>query len=291
MWIVYFMKKRKAANNRNEENGLTGPTIHIPQSSNQYNLAPTHETISQDSSLVEDQLKITSNPITFHRNESLLDRSNKSQHQELQNQDNAPPIEINITNDDDTAFVSYDSSSYFCDTLSTYYVPKSKFFLSYIEKEATEAAMLMKTELETMGHQCSLDLFQTDNSPSAMEDSIQKCDVFLPILTENYFRQRDRLIELTWAMKHKKKVQPLHLPIDKDNIGLWISTAPEAFRWIFAINFHPIFDADSQILAGMLPTIVSDAIKLYPCPPLPDGRTAEALVDQAMLEIDKQESK
>ena len=91
-------------------------------------------------------------------------------------------------------------------------------------------------------------------------------------------------MELAWAMKHKTKVQPLHLPSDKGNIGLWISMAPEAFRWIFAINFHPIIDSDTRILAHTLPVLTSDAIKLKPCPPLPDRCSVEELVDQAMHE-------
>merc|ERR1712176_964655 len=130
---------------------------------------------------------------------------------------------------------------------------------------------------EKAEHQCRIVIFQTDKNPSAIEDAIQECDVFFPILTESYLTERDCLMELAWAMKHKKKVQPLHVPLDKKKIGHWISMAPEMFRWIFAINFHPVLDTDARLLAGTLPTIISDANNLDPCPPLPDGCSAEDL--------------
>ena len=66
----------------------------------------------------------------------------------------------------------------------------------------------------------------------------------------------------------------------------------EYWEWFdFAIYFHPVLEADSRLLAGILPTIVSDANKLVPCPPLPKGCTAEQLVDQAMLDIKKKGAK
>ena len=66
----------------------------------------------------------------------------------------------------------------------------------------------------------------------------------------------------------------------------------EYWEWFdFAIDFHPVLEASSRLLAAILPTIVSDANKLTPCPPLPDGCSAEELVDQAMLEIEKKVSK
>lgn len=210
------------------------------------------------------------------------DKATKEQYQELPNQDN-PPIEIGIIDDNDTNFlVSYDLSSYVCDTLSTYYVSKSKFFFSYVQKKV----MLMKSEMEKMDHQCWLDLFQTDKSPSAREDGIRNCDVFFTLLTKSYLSQRDCLMELAWAMKHNKNIQPLYLPADKDKIGLWSNMSPKAFQWIFATKIHPVLDTDSRLLAGTLPTIVSDAKSLTPCPTLPDGCSAEQLVDQAILEIE-----
>jgi len=198
--------------------------------------------------------------------------------------------EICIDKENDS-LISFDPSKPFCDTatydpLSIGYSPsiKYKVFLSYVQKEGTRAAMLFKIELEKMGHKCWLDLYAKDKSTSGMEEGVRKCDIFFPILTESYLTRKACLMELAWAMQYKKRVQPLHLPTDKDTIKRY--SVPKSFNWIFSIDILPVQDSDSRLLRCTIPILLSDANQVNICPPLPDGMNAQEVVNEAMIEFD-----
>jgi len=164
--------------------------------------------------------------------------------------------------------------------------PSKKLFLSYEEKEAKLAVNLFKTELQKLGHRCRLSMNHRHKSTRRTTEDIIKCDVFFIILTEGYLTLEKCLMEVAWAMKYGKKVQPLHLPSAKTELGYWISITPQAFRWIFAINILPLEDVDPRLLNTTIPIILSDAYKTESAPPLPEGMDVEETVRHAMLEVE-----
>ena len=126
-----------------------------------------------------------------------------------------------IVEDDEPMELSVDNTTHFCDTtlcnLSSY--GELIFFLSYVKEVSYQTVSQFKIETERLGHKCQIDR-NAEGTFEEVEYNIQQCNVFIPILTKSYFSQESCLMEISWAMQHQKKIQPLYLPSDKDNIGI-----------------------------------------------------------------------
>jgi len=146
--------------------------------------------------------------------------------------------------------------------------PKEKinFFLSHVQSEAGRAALLFKTEVEKLGHTCWLDVCASDKSIQGMENGVKNCDFVIVFVTKSYISRKACLKELNWAMEYGKKVQPVHLPSDKPQIGVWRNLTPAPYRWIFERNFLCIDDTDTRLLSATLPIILNDTKKTSKAP-------------------------
>ena len=188
-----------------------------------------------------------------------------------------------IAEDDITMEFSADNTTHFCDTtlcnLSSY--GELIFFLSYVKEVSYQTVSQFKIETERLGHKCQIDC-NAEGTFEEVEYIIQQCNVFIPILTKSYFSQESCLMEISWAMQHQKKIQPLHLPSDKDNIGHMNNVAPQYFSWVFKRNILPILDTDLRILRRTIPIILNDAVRAESSPRLPDGYDAEKIVKQVI---------
>jgi len=196
--------------------------------------------------------------------------------------------------DEDNSLLSFDPSTDFSEALSHFSEelscdgdsPYYKLFLSYEKKDTKPAVKLFKAELENLGHSCCLSIHARNKGDNGTESAIKKCDIFFLILTEGYLTLDTCLMEVAWAMEYGKKVQPLHLPPEKDKIGYWSSITPQTFSWIFAINILPLEGTDSRLLRRSIPLILSDACKRKTSPSLARGMSVEEAVKQAMLEVE-----
>jgi len=155
-----------------------------------------------------------------------------------------------------------------------------------VQIDAEHAALLFKNEVEKLGRTCWLDRYADDKTVKGMENGVKNCDCVIAFVTPNYLRRKICLMELAWAMKYGKRVQPVHLPADREKIGSMCSSAPKAFHWIFDRNLLPVQISDSRLLFSTLPIIIVDSERVAMPPPIPDGETACSFVDCAMLELD-----
>ena len=166
-----------------------------------------------------------------------------------------------------------------------------KFFLSYVETEAKAAAVMFKSEVEKLGHKCWIDISAQNKSAQGIEDGIRECNIVISFLTQSYICQKSCLMELAWCMFYRKKVQPLHLPINKFGLEQMSRFTPNGFGWIFNRKMLPIVDTDVRLLRSTLPVILNDAFKAKPSPRLPDECNAEKVVEQAMDYVIEQKIK
>lgn len=166
-----------------------------------------------------------------------------------------------------------------------------KFFLSYVEMEAKAAAVMFKAEVEKLGHKCWINISAQNKGAQGIEDGVRKCNIVIPFLTKSYICSKACLMELAWAMKYRKKVQPLHLPMDKFGMEQMSILTPKGFGWIFNRNMLPIDDADVRLMRSTLPIILKDAVNAESSPRLPDKCNAEEVVEQAMDYVIEQKIK
>ena len=142
-------------------------------------------------------------------------------------------------------------------------------FLSHVQTEAGREAALFYAEAgKAPDTKCWLDIYAGDKSLVGMEAAVKECDVVIAFVTKSYLERKFCLLELAWAQKHGKKVQPVHLAPDKSNLGKFRDSCPDAFRWIFGINFLSVDITDMRMFEATLPIILRDAASSVIAPSL-----------------------
>ena len=157
------------------------------------------------------------------------------------------------------------------------------YFLSHVQDETASIADRIYSTVRELGlRSCWLDVYANDKTPTGMENGVKNCDVFIAILSPEYFSREFCLMELGWAQQYQKRVQPVILASKKSTIGALRAAAPPEFKWLFQYNVNNVDTSDMDMLKRMLPLVLERAAQVAVAPGLEQGMSVERLVESVL---------
>ena len=114
-----------------------------------------------------------------------------------------------------------------------------KAFGSHTQRDAEGVVVVerLSADFAAAGHPFWLDVKMRDLSQAAMKEGVLNSDIFLAMITEQYFTRKFCIMELRWAREAGKAIQPIIRAEDKPRIGEFLDMAPEDLKDLGKINF------------------------------------------------------
>jgi hypothetical protein len=104
---------------------------------------------------------------------------------------------------------------------------KWKVFISHVQREAKAEAGRLYWELGGKDGKVWLDVMMSDCGTEAMMEGVINSDVFLLLLSPQYFTREFCILELRKAQEHKKQIVLAHTPETKSLLSALFDQAKE----------------------------------------------------------------
>jgi hypothetical protein len=142
---------------------------------------------------------------------------------------------------------------------------ETDYFLSHHQAASKDFALEIFYSMEKVGKKCWLDVKMRERDESAMKRGIEKCKIFLLIISPTYFTRKFCVKELEWAVEFGK---PILVVIDvqhKNEIGNILNSCPRDkvyLREIGGINFNEVFRGNPDLWEASINSILKAKPKI-----------------------------